>query len=265
LFSSAKVAVSNYDQLVSKLATGDSIEFSNGDCFEIKKPLGHGRTCHIFEVEGGIALRIRSSKSVDPDFGNPIDEILNGWSALSSNGVFVVEVYKDKSLPGEYLTSEILLPAEGQNRLLTYREYLNERHSFPPEQKLKFDDMFLKFSVSTWAFQEIGDMESDQILLTNKGFLIADFSNKHKRAFNLSDGDLFHVGVSATTANMYASMDRNPVFSTRALIPYPKDLRATIQSAMMEKRRAEGFKPDFCTVIFEKIKAMWQRGLRKGN
>lgn len=250
LYDSNGSAHPKYDEITDRLGPGDTITFSNGKSFTIKRFLGQGNTAKIFETSEGIALRIAKSRHAQILGRNHqewLTDYLRAAQFLKSKGLPVPIVYHDNSLPGEYVSVELLKID------FNLADYAKIRSQLDNETRAMIDTRFEEFAAQTWAFIDVGDMFNEQIVFSDGKWIFLDFSTDSLLASDLTDGNIFEVGYKQTRLSMMAVADRNMHLSLDR-IPVPGGRRMQERISSAQKSRIEnGLKsPVSCWSLLKK-------------
>lgn len=175
----------HYNDVIRKLKSGDTIEFSDHKIFEIgsrldvlmsKVEMGF-RTC-IFEIKGmpDRVIRIPIDEQINYRFG--ITQTRLGFKELEYLGPNVVKYFG--GVDNEYALVE-KLPA----KRYTFLEFIRNESIAKPLQK-KMLRSLLDFAKKTAIFTEIGDFNITQFTydIENNRWVLFDWVNQHIKLYN---------------------------------------------------------------------------------
>ncbi len=243
LFSVPGQQVEGYDEIVGKVGAGDVLVFSDGKEFTIKKKLGSGNTTAIFEVAGDLALRIplragnfhqglswesvldaRDHGAIFLPYTFYITAFIKGQKLLSEHAVKVVKM--DRYLEAEYAVVEEVAA------LFTLKSYLEESRGLMPEgRRNNIDSELIEWIKSAALLSEIGDFHREQLLYTDEGWKLIDFTGDVRASVSQRDTSLF---VLSFWDRVLSVMGRHNGLSL------PSDLIERAKAAIQEVRKAEG-------------------------
>lgn len=175
LFSQNGMPVEKYDELVVKIATGDQIQFTNGEVFTIKEKLGSGDNFIVFSVleNSEFALRLVKSKY-------NIDEVDQYYKALSK--VINLQLPAIKLLayqPGQWIATKLISSRMSLASFIKEISYYKKNQIYGQQ----VDDILLQlrfFLLELGKFRKIGDLHEENILFDfeSKTWLIIDLKNE---------------------------------------------------------------------------------------
>ncbi len=201
--------VDEYEEKVQKLKAGDRIVFSTGKSFVIGQPLdgsSRGNVNRIFELGKKAAIRVPVNRWAV----GQSDSYRVGYQALADFSVPAPLVFAAKK--GEFTI------VERYERVFSLGDWFNSGFHLLDVDNQKVARDFLDFIVKTRHFSRIGDAHLGNILYTEKGWLVADWTSKHVFATSATDKFIFS-GV----ANRFESL-------------FDLDLKTTV----IEARLADG-------------------------
>lgn len=172
LFSSMGVQSESYNTDVQDVAPGDVLVFSDGSRKKVVRPINHGNTTMIFELENGRALRVPLASGM---FGrDTYQDFLNsyyfGAQRLADAHTPVVKLFD--VLPNEYIETELL------TFHFTYDEFLSNSLKIPAGQRDKIFAELIEFAGRTAHLISVEDLHEGNIAYTQHGWLLVDFARK---------------------------------------------------------------------------------------
>lgn len=163
----------SYNQIVTKLAAGDTIQFSDGNRFQVEKVLSVGANA-IVDVGNNVVLRLPGNFSIGGQNGLSIDRFKVGHELLVKNGVPVVEISTKFYLKGEYIAIK-KIPI-----VFTLEAFLK---TFPSLPKAKQEMALSKLSdwfAQAAGMEEIADFHRGQLGFTGTEWVLFDWDDLHK-------------------------------------------------------------------------------------
>jgi hypothetical protein len=190
-------AVSGYGNSIRSLPPGLQIQLKDGNpptVVTIGKFLGSGNTTVIYDIGGGRAIRFAKGEGLAPT--GPSYEGFMIWYAEGAErieriGAPVVKVFQSESVINHYIIVEKLVPPDGVADLYSLEDLVTGRVQDHALRARMIDTLMNDFAPKTWKLRFVGDMRSEQILYTSRGWLIADMSSTVRSARAIHDSTLF--------------------------------------------------------------------------
>lgn len=188
--------VSGYGAAVTRLPPGTEILLKEGTppvTAKIVRFLGNGNTSVIYEIEGGRAIRLARGEgltALGPTYDAYLYWFAEGAERVAATEAPVVKVFPE-SWKERYLIVEALVPPEGVPRLYSFTDLLDGTIKDEALKKKMTTALLDDFAPKTWQLRHVADMRSDQLLYTNRGWIIADLSLTVRMARTTRDATLF--------------------------------------------------------------------------
>jgi hypothetical protein len=172
LFNPNQTPVSNYDQIVEELDVGDTIIFSNDKSFKIEGKLGSGNLTRVFDVGGGVAIRIPKMGF----FNEMLHLYMEGYSVLTREKVPTIKIYEKQSLDREYILAEKL-----PHPIVSLESLINGKVKVTPAQRSLMYDQLVAFARKTAMFNIVGDFKLDALIWRVDHWELMDWDHQHER------------------------------------------------------------------------------------
>jgi hypothetical protein len=230
--------VAAYDDLVADLVRGDTLVFSDGRRFQVRKVFpSPGAMTRVLDVGGGKVIRI-------PKISYMLhfqQLFLEQMKELEAHGVPAVRVFAEESLSPEYLVVEKV------DIRFTAEDLLNRSKPIPRAERAKAKRALTAFARSTASLSEIGDFKPDALVWDGSRWRVLDTGLfPHVPAEAIASRTVFESegmtlpprkGRGSRTARGQAAQGRN-----REL---PRKLQSELRTAVLRERRARKAKCTF--------------------
>lgn len=230
--------VDNYDAIVASLTQDQVIQFGNGKRFKIRTVLGSGKSSKVLAVDRSRAIKIplRADRAMDA-----LNDFLQGFQEIRDYGVPVVAIYPRASLPGQYISIEELRPHPAVGRLISLSEFAQGYFDRNTPAYLFMATELLQFAGKSFRISRFGDQGARQVLFTDVGWKLVDFSRDHRLAIKPLDSIPFtsvyaeRPGRSCSSA-MMALMYEMYDMAQQSMLSVPEELEIPIKLEILRKR-----------------------------
>ncbi len=191
LFQSDGAQVANYDELLARLAPGQTLAFPDGEQFVVVEKLGEGHTSQVWRVSqtGGtqeVALRLplrsglyRGGPTRYVDF---LNETLDGYAPLREQGIPTVRVRG--GVRSQYVVTDVVPHRISARRFLHSLEDRSalRRRGITRAMVPEMEEALVRFASTTAPFSKIGDFKADQIVYdtSTRQWILLDWTSHHR-------------------------------------------------------------------------------------
>ena len=203
--------VENYNDLLNDIQNenetlvkkGDFLKFSNGKTVRFNGYVDKGGKTIIIETDNNRAIRLsKNTKS----FSFQVSYVFGYEAQLRESSIPIAKVFDyDADNPREYVEVEKLNIKFNLGEFTRNNWFEDEKHSTETND-------FYKFVESTWDQSQIGDFRFEQIVYTDKGWVLLDWIN---------------------TGNKYGRWNQLHVFSS---LKFPKPVEKKISDIIHSQR-----------------------------
>jgi hypothetical protein len=186
--------VSGYDGIIRRIAPGTKVELAPDKVVTIAGSLGYGRATMVYALEDGRVLRLPLGSELGKNlisYRGLMGWVYEGMEKLETLGVPSMKIYREESVADLYQIVEKLEPPDGVEHLYTLEDLVRGRIKDRSLADRMEKSLFEDFAPKTAGVRFVGDMGSNQIAYTRRGWVVMDLNDVVKEAKTIQDSTFF--------------------------------------------------------------------------